>query len=166
MKEDAYVRKEMEARGRLIELLNGAETRVNQRLAEREERIRRMEDLLSGAKSVVAHIDNIDHQVAEVVSTAISTYREANKSVRTEAIPAYFATKPELKNKLDKGADILMLGSMEQVVSDARNNLELTLVKAREALSDLFEESNRIGATIEELADRVDRRAKDQVEQA
>lgn len=164
-KEEAYVRKETEARGRLIELLNAAETGVNQRLAEREERIRRMEDLLSGAKSVVAHIDNIDHRVAEVVNTAITIYREANKSVRTEALPACFAAMPELKNKLDRGADILMLESMEQAVSEARNNFELTRVKAKETLAALFEESEKIGQAIEDLADRVDRRAKELVDQ-
>ncbi len=165
-KEEAYVRKEMEARGRLVGLLNDAEAKVNQRLAEREERIRKMEDLLNGAKSVVAHIDNVDRRVVEVVNTAITAYREANKSVRTEAVPAWFHTMPELNNKLDKGADILMLGSLEQAVSDAKTNLDITRGQARDALADLCEESNRIGQIIEELADRVDRKARVLMEQA
>jgi hypothetical protein len=100
------------------------------------------------------------------VNTAITAYREANKSVRTEAIPNYFATMPELKNKLDKGTDILMLESMEQVVSDAKTNLDITRGKAKDALAGLFEESNRIGQIIEELADKVDRKAKDLLDQA
>jgi hypothetical protein len=165
-KEEVYVSKEMEARGWLVALLNDAEVKVNQRLAAREERIRKMEDLLNGARSVVAHIDNVDRRVVEVVNTAITAYREANKSVRTEAVPNYFATVPALKNKLDKGADILMLGSMEQVVADAKTNLDITRGKAKEALAGLFEESNRIGQIIEELADRVDRKAKDLLDQA
>lgn len=165
-KEMDYVQKEMEVRTMLADLLTGSETKVNQRLAEREECIRQMEDLFSGAKSVVAHIDNIDHQVAAVVDTATMTYREANKSVRTEAIPGYFSTMPEIKNKLDKGGDILLLEDIESLVFDAKKELQVTRSAAKKTLAELFEESSEIGQKIEDLADNVDRKAKERIDHA
>lgn len=162
-KERAYNQKEAEVRTTLINLISKSERRVDSRLVEREERIRKMEDLLSGAKSVVAHIDNIDNQVAEVVNTAIMTYREANKSVRTEAIPGYFMTAPTLNNKLNKGCDILMLDNLEQIVSGAKSELDTTRANAQKVIEELFEESHEISRKIEHLADQVDRKALERV---
>ncbi len=166
VKAKAYRDKEMAARGRMIGLVDGAEEKVNQRLAQEEARVAEMRDLLDGAKSVVAHIDNIDQQVAKVAHTAVAIYREANKSVRTEALPAYFATLPVLQNRLDKGVDILVVANLEQTVAKAQADLEQVRAKAGHALAALFAESEKIGQTIEALADKVDRKAKEQLVQA
>ncbi|WP_419656057.1 uncharacterized protein Dvar_51600 [Desulfosarcina variabilis str. Montpellier] len=157
--ERAYNQKEAEVRDTLVNLISESERKVGSRLVEREERIKKMEDLLSGAKSVIAHIDNIDNQVADVVNTAIMNYREANKSVRTEAIPGYFMTAPTLNNKLNKGCDILMLENLEQIVSGAKTELETTRANAQKVIEELFEESHEISRTIDDLADQVDRKA-------
>lgn len=122
-----------------------------------------MGDLFNGAKSLVDYLQNIDKRVAEVVKTVTATYREANRSVRTEAIPNYFRETPTLKNWLHEDCYILIFQNIEQMVSDARKKLDTMRTKTRETLASLYAEVGEIEKKFETLTDKVDRKVEEQL---
>lgn len=163
MKSREYQAKEGEVRNRLAASIADAEKRLTERLKSYEDKDKKMTDLLSGAASVVDHFDNIYNQVDDIVHTAVSKYRAANRKIRTEGEPASFATLHRVKR-------LLQIESFRQKLEGFKGIKEASsgqLIKIREhavnVRASLAERTGAMMERIERLAEDVSNKADQEI---
>ncbi len=145
--------------------INDAEEKINKRLKSYEDRVGKLSDLHTGAASVVDHFDNIYQQVDDIVHSVVTTYREANMRVRTDAVPASFNRMPVVERLLRKeqfGSKLTLLQNLKDASMDKLTTMRRN---ASEILKSLAEETGAMGDKLDALTDEVARKAKEQIKQ-
>lgn len=149
----------------ILASLNKAEEDIKKRLMAYESRASKLDDLYTGAISVVDHFDNIYTQVDEIVHSTVCMYREANLRVRTDEAPKSFNRMPVVERLLRKDQylpKVAQLKTMRDATTDRLGDIRR---KASGALRFLAEETKLMNDRLEALTDEINKKANDQIKE-